>query len=107
MTTRKELENYIPLSLLQSNFLHYMGGGLDFDDVPLLVAQTVHANSNSPQSWDELDDDAKGRKEGTAKKRLNGQIATMINTDELFDECDPNRELRGWFAEIHQMLNNE
>lgn len=107
MTTRKELENYIPLSLLQSNFLHYMGGGLDFDDVPLLVAQTVHANSNSPQSWDELDDDAKGRKEGAAKKRLNGQIATMINTDELFDECDPNRELRGWFAEIHQMLNNE
>lgn len=107
MTERKELENYIPLSLLRSNFSNYMGGGLDFDDVPSLVAQTVHANSNSPRSWDELDDDDKGRKESAAKKKLNGQIAMLINTDELFDECDPNRELRGWLAEIHQMLNNE
>ena len=107
MTNRRELENYIPLSLLKSMYPNYLGVGDDFDDVPALVAETTHINSESTLNWNDLTDEVRKHKEGVAKKRLNAEIASLINTEELFQECDANDELRGWFAKIHQLLNED
>ena len=105
MTERKEMENYIPLSLLRARYQDYAGTGNDFDDVPALVAQAIHKNSESSVEWEALSDDDKKKKESSAKKALNKVVASLINTDVLFEECDPRREIRGWFSDIYNALH--
>ena len=105
MTTRKEMENYIPLSLLRNIYQGYAGTGGGFEDVPALVARAIHDNSESPATWETLSDEDKKKKESSAKGGLNSSVASLINTDALFDECDPEREIRGWFSDIHNALH--
>ncbi len=51
VTSKRELENYLHLSLLQNSFSTYAGQGLDFDDVPALVASASPFNSKNAKKF--------------------------------------------------------
>lgn len=106
LTSKREMENYIhpeaikhvcpDLSLLFN----------DFDDVPYLVAQSIHALSDSPYSWEELTVSKKEERVSKAKKLLN-QEATKAMTPEMLTDIDRNLEVRSWLTEIKQMITND
>jgi hypothetical protein len=81
VTSKRELENYLHLSLLQNSFSTYAGQGLDFDDVPALVASASPFNSKN------------------AKKILNNKIVSQM-TPNLLSEVDTSDEVRSWLREI-------
>jgi putative ATP-dependent endonuclease of OLD family len=81
VTSKRELENYLHLSLLQNSFPTYAGQGFDFDDVPALVANASQFNSK------------------IAKKILNNQIVSQM-TPNLLSEVDTSDEVRSWLREI-------
>jgi predicted ATPase len=99
VTNKKELENYLSLSLLRNAVPGYAGTGADFDDVPSLFAEAVHAASQSPNSWASLTDDNREKKVSGAKRRLNGEIASQM-TSELLTQIDPADEIRQWLRAV-------
>lgn len=105
MTDKKEMENYIPLSLLQQRYPGYAGTGDSFEDVPDLVARRRHVLHGAQSDWETLSAEDIKRKQSKAKAELNGEVATAINTEDLFDEGDPLREIRGWFGKLKEILD--
>jgi hypothetical protein len=103
VTTKRELENYIHLSLLSAAVPAYAGTGAEFDDVPLMYAEAVHTSSPGTQPWAGLPDETKGKKVSAAKKRLNNQIVQQM-TPVLLSQVDPADELRGWLRTIGRTL---
>ncbi len=96
MTAKKEMENYIPLSLLYRWFPDYGGTGRPFEDVPCLVLQARQSHNGQVMTH--------MAKRGDAKQLLNTLIAAEITTDALFEEGDPDGEIRGWFAKLNELL---
>lgn len=104
VTTKRELENYIHLSLLTAAAPTFAGTGADFDDVPSLYAEAVHTSSSGAQPWAGLSDETRKDKVLKAKKHLNGEIVQQM-TPVLLSQVDPTNELRGWLREIGRKLN--
>ena len=104
VTTKRELENYIHLSLLTAVAPAYSGTGADFDDVPMLFAEAIHTASPGAQPWTGLTDETKEKKVSSAKKRLNADIVQQM-TPVLLTQVDPTHELRRWLREIGKTLN--
>ncbi len=102
-TTKRELENYIHLSLLQAAFPGYSGIGDDFEDVPLLVAEAIHNISGSPTPWASLDPKKKDSKQSAAKKQLNDTIVRQM-TPSLLTKNDVNDDIRTWLRSIGSAL---
>jgi hypothetical protein len=74
----------------------------DFDDVPSLVAEAVHA-AGGGNPWAALDDKKCASKVSHAKRRLNsGAIAKM--TRARLAETDPADELIGWLNHIKETV---
>lgn len=105
-TNKRELENYIHPDLIKVIYPCYKGTGQDFEDVPMLFAQTVHEASASEQTWDDVlaDPDKLGKKISNAKKRLCSEFVAQM-TPKLLTEIDPNGEVRGWLREVGAALN--
>lgn len=103
LTSKREIENYLhPDAILQV----YPGISIavgDFDDVPALVAEQVHATSGSPALWASLDDKKRDKKVSRAKNRLCVEAAKAM-TPSLLAQRDPNREIEGWLRQIGQMI---
>lgn len=99
VTTKRELENYIHSSLLTAAAPGYSGTGADFDDVPLLFAEAVHAAAPDAPPWAGVPNERKKDKSATAKKRLNGTVAQQM-TPELLSLSDPADEVRQWLRAI-------
>jgi len=104
VTSKRELENYLPLSLLVNTVPGYAGTGADFDDVPLLVAEATHTAAVGSLPWAGVSDEKKKNKSSAAKKRLNGEIALKI-TPALLTQADPLDEVRAWMRAIGQKLS--
>lgn len=104
LTNKKETENYIhpsAIHLARPEVKIYFG---DFDDVPALVAQTVHANSESPNEWGDLPEDTIEKKISKAKNWLNSE-ASRLMTPDLLTEIDPNGEVRSWLKTIKELID--
>ena len=69
------------------------------------AAKAVHKASNSPKAWCDLEDTKEGEKISNAKEWLNGEAVLKI-TPELLDEIDKDGDVRGWLAEIAEILEN-
>lgn len=108
ITQRKELENYIALSILRRIYPNYSGTGAPFENVPMLFAKAAHEASGSPNTWEQILEDTKKfeKKESNAKKQLNKNIASQMNTFELLRENDPEGELDTWLTTIKNLLAN-
>lgn len=105
ITSKRELENFIPLSLLKSEYPDYTGTGDNFDDVPMLVAEAKHVASASPKRWDEVVEKDRKDKASKTKKELNNKIVLKM-TSTMLTETDPNDEVRGWLRAVGIALNS-
>lgn len=105
-TSKRELENYIHKDLIIGEYPDYKGAGIDFEDVPTLLAQAVHEESESELPWSDVlsDLDKLSKKVSNAKKRLNFDFASKM-TPELLTEVDPTGDVRGWLSEVGVALN--
>ena len=104
ITERREMENYIHFKAINSEFdLNLTSHYSNFDDIPDLVAQSVHEASESDINWENITPVKRKKKESRAKKRLNrGAIDKM--TPELLTDVDNNNEVRTWLRQISSYL---
>lgn len=99
VTGRRELENYLHPSLLTGTAPGYAGTGADFDDVPALFAEALHAAAPGVQPWATLAPEKKKDKSSAAKKRLNAEVARQM-TPALLTQSDPTNEIRQWLRAV-------
>ncbi|KMY67287.1 hypothetical protein AAU61_10535 [Desulfocarbo indianensis] len=99
ITTKFEIENYIHPDAIKAVRPELALTYGDFDDVPTVVAKTLHQNSGSPKAWEELTEKNQGKKISRAKKWLNLD-AVLAMTPDLLDSIDPNGDVRTWLTEI-------
>lgn len=104
LTNKREIENYLHPQAIRAALNIEVEFG-DMDDVPALVAEQVHAASESTKPWVEVDDHDKKQKISKVKKKLNNEAAKMM-TLELLDSQDPEREILGWFADLVERIAN-
>jgi hypothetical protein len=107
-TGKKEIENYLHFQAINETYerfgitLGLTAGFGNFDDVPSLVAEKVHALSGSPTRWSELNDAARKSKLSHAKANLNGIAASLMNKERL-EQVDPSGDVLGWFNHMKQL----
>lgn len=106
VTSHRELENYIHLSILKKEAPGYSGTGAAFDDVPTLFAQAVHEGNPASKPWAEETDEKKKAKSSKAKKHLNTICAQQM-TQELLAEVDPCDDIRTWLRAIKHALDKK
>jgi putative ATP-dependent endonuclease of OLD family len=108
ITAKKEAENYLHFEAINEAYgrnginLGLVGNFADFGDVPVAVAQRVHAVSGSPVAWDALEEKKREEKVSRAKAVLNS-AAAMLMTKPRLDQIDPNGDVIAWFAEIQKL----
>lgn len=104
MTSKREMENYLHHNAINEALGTTLENINPFDDVPTMVAQAIHENSESPNAWNELSDKKKDEKIRKAKKQLNRNVADLM-TSELLHQSDVDREVLIWLQRIQQHLN--
>lgn len=106
ITERKELENYIHSDVIKTQHTTYPGVGVEFEDVPMLLAQTVHEASESSLPWTEVltNPDKLGKKISNVKRLLNTELVAKM-TPELLTKVDTKNEVRTWLKAIGMALN--
>lgn len=102
-TSKRELENYLhPQAVKLAREEVNLTDIKDFDDVPLLAAQSMHAAENPSTPWGSLSKNTRKKKVSKAKIWLNNEaIANM--TTAMVAESDPNNEVTSWLQEISQL----
>lgn len=110
ITGKKEMENYIHFDAIneayaqQSNLVLGLAANFgDFDDVPATIAELVHNASGSPNAWEDLEVDVRGKKISKAKRNLN-HVAVSLMTKARIDEVDPAEDIPGWFEQMKQLI---
>ncbi|WP_454017141.1 ATP-binding protein [Azospirillum sp. Marseille-Q6669] len=102
LTKKREIENYLhPQAIRDAMNVEVEFG--DLDDVPALVAEQVHAASESTKAWVDVSEHDKKQKVSKVKRRLNSEAAKKM-TPELLDIRDPDGEILGWFADLVDRL---
>ena len=100
---KKELENYLHPDAIKSIATSFPGTIADFDDVPLMLAQTLHtADANAP-AWNTVAEAQKKEKAKSAKRRLNQECADNM-TVTLLAQSDPTGEITGWLKAVGTKL---
>lgn len=107
-TQKSELENYIHHDAICEA---YAGHNItitipapfaDFDDVPVIVAEAVHA-ANGGDPWAGLEEEKRKKKESRVKSLINKAAVAQMTVPRLA-QTDPDNEIRGWFTNIAQMM---
>jgi hypothetical protein len=107
-TSRRELENYLHPDAIREAYakqniaLNLPASFSDFDDVPDLVAQAVHA-AGGGASWATLDKSTQDKKRSKAKSHLNGGAVSQMTVARLA-ATDPNGEIIGWLTDMQALL---
>jgi predicted ATPase len=102
-TSCREMENLLHCDAIKEEFGAAPAAIQSFDDVPALVAELVHAASQSPNPWAAIDDDKREKKISKAKRRLNRGAADRMTADRL-TASDPTGQVRTWLRRIGQHL---
>ena len=108
-TQKRELESYLHHEAIieayaQHNIaITFAGPFTDFDDVPSLVAEAVHAE-NGGDPWAGIGEEKQKKKESKAKKILNNDAVAKMTVARLA-QTDPNNEIRGWLKMISQIMS--
>ena len=98
LTGKREMENYIHRDAISAALGVALTFG-DFDDVPDMVAEALHANGDGKTPWSALDKEKKHKKLSNVKRRLNTEAVEAM-TPELLTDIDPQNDVRGWLAEM-------
>lgn len=100
-TSKRELENYLhsdAITLARPE-ITFSTARSDFEDLPEVVARSLHEFSDSDVPWEELPDEKVKKKESAAKRWLNTEAAAKM-TPELLADSDPNGDVVGWLRKI-------
>jgi len=82
------------------NFRGYQNETIgDFDDVPLMLAQTLHTLDSSASAWSAVTEENKKEKARRAKRRLNQECVDKM-TVALLAQTDPNEEIPSWLKAV-------
>lgn len=103
ITNKKEIENYVHNSIIIADIPNYPGINDSFEDVPMLVAKTIHDNS-SPNPWSTIDQHDKKEKINKAKKKINKDYSSRM-TATLLSQIDTTDDIRTWLRAIGVALN--
>jgi len=103
LTGKLELENYLHPDAIKAVRSEVEISFGDYDDVPELVAKSVHESSESDKEWPELDEKAKAKKISSAKYWLNTKAVEAM-TPTLLSERDPNKDIRDWLMRMNELL---
>lgn len=101
-TTCREMENLLHSDAINASLNVTLTAIQEFDDVPELVAEQIHA-ANSSTPWANVDDKTKGKKVSNAKRRLNRDAASLMSAD-LLNQTDPTDQIRTWLRTIGRYL---
>lgn len=102
-TTKRELENYLHPDAIKAIAPTFPNIISDFDDVPMLLAETLHtADANAP-AWDTVAGETKKKKASQAKKRLNRECVDAMTVARL-EQSDPNGEITIWLKAVGEKL---
>ena len=110
-TMKREMENYLHPDAIQEAYaenglqIELPGQFGEFEDVPTLVAKTVH-RVHGEGEWEDLSESGRKEKEKRTKRVLNSAAVSKMTLDRLA-ESDPNRELEGWLREIGEMIDRD
>jgi hypothetical protein len=102
-TTKKEMENYLHPDAIKSIAPSFPDTIADFDDVPCVLAQTLHTADTNAPPWNTVTDDNKKEKIRRAKRRLNQECVDNM-TVALIAQSDPNSEIAGWLKAVGAKL---
>lgn len=103
LTGKRELENYLhPEAIYEVYGVRVTFN--DQDDVPLLVAETVHNADPSSSAWSSLTDEKIGKKVSKVKRRLNSEAAQKMTVTHI-QEIDPDGHIESWLQRIASSLN--
>lgn len=75
-------------------------------DVPVGVARLVHEASGSEKAWNEISAEKQKEKVSKVKRVLCGE-ASRLMTPKWLDEVDPDGDVRGWFADMKQLIDGD
>lgn len=103
LTGKREAENYLhPEAVLAATQVVI---AIDDDgDIPLLYAQTVHAQAPNARPWEEIDAEKVKKKCSTAKKRLCVEAASQM-TLAMLQARDPARDIESLFERVVSVAN--
>lgn len=101
LTVKRETENYLHPNCIQAVYGFSVTFG-DMDDVPEIVASTMH-NANSPNQWDTIDEEKKKKKASNAKRRLNNEVAALMTWADL-QASDANGDIVSWLEAIRDRI---
>lgn len=103
-TSKREMENFLHQDAILEAYeteginINFGAPFADFDDVPTLVAQAVHA-ATADAPWPADAPKKCNKKVGQAKTLLNTKAVTKMSQARLA-QCDPANEVIGWLKEI-------
>ena len=112
ITEKRELENYLHKDAIIDYFNKsttgkeipkFEGKNDPKEDIPELFAMAVHNSSESKKAWNDLKDDAKGKKISKAKEKLNSKVVLEM-TPERLKNIDKEDEVIGWLRKISEEL---
>lgn len=110
-TAKREMESYIHPDAIKEAYaenninLVFAGMFNEFDDVPELVAKSVHAASGET-TWESLTPEKQDKKVGRSKTILNTLAISKMTPDRLAI-TDPNNEIRNWLREIKRIIDGD
>lgn len=110
ITGKREIENYLHNDAIKEAYakhgiaLQLAAQFADFDDVPRMVAETVHEASGSETAWAELDDKKRAKKIANVKSMLS-DVASRNMTKARLDQVDPNGDVVAWFDTMKHLAN--
>ncbi|MCF1448180.1 ATP-binding protein [Agrobacterium vitis] len=111
MTTRREMENFLHPEAIQDAYaenqinLHLPPAFADFDDVPTLVAQAVHAATGATP-WPTENVQKCDKKISRAKSMLNTVAVSKMNVGRL-SASDPNGEVISWLRQVSKFISGD
>jgi hypothetical protein len=102
-TTKRELENYLHVDAIRAISPTFPSVVGDFDDVPMMLAESLHTADPVAPVWSSVGVDARKLKSSRAKKRLNQECVDRM-TMAMLGQSDPAAELVAWLREIGDLL---
>lgn len=110
LTSKREMENYLHFEAINESYqqhginISFDSQFNDFDDVPALVAEAVHAVSNPETDWLNLDATLREKKISKAKRHLSTWAVPLMTTQRL-TEVDVNGDVQTWFQQMAELAN--
>ena len=98
-TSKRELENYLHPDAIRVIASTFPSAIQDFDDVPMMLAETLHTADPAAPNWLTVTSEKRKEKASRAKRRLAQECVDNMTTA-LLNQTDATGELVGWLRNL-------